>query len=300
MEKLIVFLLIGFFAQLLDGSLGMSSGLSSTSILLAIGVAPAMASASIHIAELATTAASGVSHWKFGNVDKRLVKLLIIPGCIGAFVGATLLSVIPGDIVKPYISAVLLLIGFYVLYSFTFGKKIVRPTHGRRSKQVKLKKSFIYPMATVAGFLDSIGGGGWGPVNTPLLISRSGMKARNVIGSVDASEFAVALSSTAGFLLSLGVSNINWDWALALAIGGVIAAPIAAWIVKILPSQLLGVLVGGIIIYASTNTLVTSWEVVPESIHDAIYSSIISLWMFSILFMIWRIRNKKNRERNKS
>lgn len=293
MEKLIVFLLIGFFAQLLDGSLGMSSGLSSTSILLAIGVAPAMASASIHIAELATTAASGISHWKFGNVDKQLVKLLIIPGCIGAFVGATLLSFIPGDIVKPYISVVLLLIGFYVLYSFTLGKKRIRPKHGRRSKQVKLKKAYIYPMATIAGFLDSIGGGGWGPVNTPLLISRSGLKARNVIGSVDASEFAVALSSTAGFLISLGASNINWDWAIALAIGGVIAAPLAAFIVKLLPTQVLGVLVGGIIIYASTNTLVTSWDIIPESMHDAVYASIISLWMYSVLFMVWRIRNKR-------
>lgn len=294
MQKLIMFMFIGFFAQLLDGSLGMSSGLSSTSILLAIGIAPAMASASIHIAELATTAASGISHLRFGNVDKPLFKQLIIPGCIGAFVGACLLSYLPGALIKPYIAGALLLVGFYVLYVFVFGKKKLRPKHGRRLKtNASPKKSLIYPMALSAGFLDAMGGGGWGPVNTPLLISRTGMKARKVIGSVDASEFAVALSAVTGFLISLGLQDVNWGWAGSLALGGIIAAPIAAWVVKVLPSQILGVLVAGIIIFTSTRTILTSWEVLPASLENGILASIIGLWIGSVVFTIIKIKKHR-------
>ncbi|WP_077328522.1 sulfite exporter TauE/SafE family protein [Virgibacillus siamensis] len=279
MQKLIVFILIGFFTQLLDGSLGMSAGLSATSVLLSMGLAPAAASVSIHMAELATTAVSGVSHLKFGNIDKPLFKRLIAPGCIGAFVGACLLSYLPGEIIKPYIAGALLLVGFYILVIYVFGKKSLRIGQGRRGRKEKpLKKSFLYPLALSAGFLDAIGGGGWGPVNTPVLISRTRMKPKKVIGSVDASEFAVALSVTLGFVVGLGLNDVNWEWAASLAIGGMLAAPIAAWVVKVLPSYILGVLVGGVIIFASMRTVLNSSGIIPLSFHDAVYASFITLW----------------------
>lgn len=298
MEKLIVFAIVGFIGQLLDGSLGMSSGLTATSFLLAVGIAPAIASTSIHLAELVTTASSGVSHLRFGNIDKRLVRGLIIPGCIGGFIGAGLLSHISGEFIKPYISGALLVVGFYILYVYIFDKKKLRPKPRRRPKTVALpNKYFLYPLAFCAGLLDAIGGGGWGPLNTPVLISQTGMKPRNVIGSVDASEFAVALSTTIGFFLFLGLSEVNWAWAAALAAGGMIAAPIAAWIVKILPSFILGCLVGGVIILTSTKTLLTSLEsTIPTSSHDAIYASLVTMWILSSLLMIWKRKFKKSQK----
>lgn len=295
MQNLIVFILIGFFTQLLDGSLGMSAGLSATSVLLSMGLAPAAASVSIHIAELATTAVSGVSHLKFGNIDKPLFKRLIIPGCIGAFVGACLLSYLPGEVIKPYIAVALLLVGFYILIIYVFGKSKFRSRRRRQTNRKNpLKKSFLYPLALSAGLLDAIGGGGWGPVNTPVLISRTRMKPKKVIGSVDASEFAVALSVTLGFVVGLGLNDVNWGWAASLALGGVMAAPIAAWVVKVLPSHILGVLVGGVIIFASMRTVLNSNGIVPVSLHDAIYASILTLWVCCGVYVTCNYRKRKH------
>lgn len=295
MKHLLVFLFVGFFGQLIDGSLGMSAGLTSTSLLLAYGAAPAIVSASIHIAEIATTAASGASHLKFGNVDKSLVKTLIIPGSIGAFVGACFLSFLPGDVIKPYIAGILLMIGVYILFRYVFDIRKPKPRLGNQtSRTLPLKRRVLYPLAVSAGFLDAIGGGGWGPVNTPVLISNTHMKPRKVVGSVDTSEFFIAISATAGFLISLGFNDINWAWAASLAIGGIMAAPLAAWVIKLLPSSALGILVGGVIILTSTNTMLNSFDKgMLSAHHDAIYSSLITLWVFTGVFTIWRKKSKK-------
>ena len=217
MKKLIVFAFIGFLAQLIDGALGMAYGVTSTSLLLAFSIAPAAASASVHLSEVVTTAASGVSHIKFGNVDKSMVKKLIIPGSIGAFLGATFLSNIPGELAKPYVSIFLLLLGVYVFIRFLFKFK---PFSGRDKSTLTKKQSI--PLGFIAGFMDATGGGGWGPIATPVLLSKNDMSVRKVVGTVDTSEFAIAVSASIGFFISLGWNQVNWLWVTALIIGGVI------------------------------------------------------------------------------
>lgn len=288
MKKLIIFALIGLLAQLIDGSLGMAYGVTSSSLLLAFGIAPAVTSASVHLAEVVTTAASGASHIKFGNVDKQTVYRLIIPGSIGAFLGATFLSNLPGDMAKPYISAFLLILGAYVLIRFLFN---FRPHEERKGLNLTRKQSI--PLGLIAGFADATGGGGWGPIATPVLLSQKGMSPRKVVGTVDTSEFAVAVSATLGFLISLGWEEVNWLWVGALMIGGIIAAPIAAWFVRKVHAQLMGVLVGGFIILVNARSLATAW-IENTSIYPFIYSGIAILWIVAIIYTITKIVSNKN------
>ncbi|OYD07014.1 sulfite exporter TauE/SafE family protein [Paludifilum halophilum] len=289
MQRLIVLGFIGFVAQLIDGSLGMAYGVTSTSLLLLFGIAPAVASASVHMAEIVTTAASGVSHWKFGNVDRTLVFKLMIPGSIGAFTGACFLSYIPGELAKPYVSGFLFLLGFYVLFRFLVG----RSNRERRRKNRRPGK-WTVPMGLFAGFADSTGGGGWGPLTTPILVAHRGMETRKVIGSVDTSEFAIAVSATLGFLFSLGWSEMNWPWVLALMGGGIVAAPIAAWFVKVIPSYLLGVLVGGLIITTNAGTLLDSIAGIPGSWYPLIYGGLSIVWLTCLGAAVWKKKKEKS------
>ncbi|MGG4265633.1 sulfite exporter TauE/SafE family protein [Peribacillus simplex] len=284
MRKLIIFVFIGFLAQLIDGSLGMAYGVTSTSLLLTFGIAPAVASISVHLAEVVTTAASGISHLKFGNVDRQALFKLIIPGSVGAFIGACFLSNLPGDVIKPYISLFLLLLGVYVLFRFLRTSKTIS-----EKKSINLSRKKSIALGLIAGFADATGGGGWGPITTPVLLSQKGVPARKVVGTVDTSEFAIAVSATLGFLIALGWQEVNWFWVISLMVGGIIAAPIAAWIVTKLPSYLLGVLVGGVIILTNARTLIAVW-----TIHDhwvpIIYILILIGWADSLVFVI---RNNK-------
>lgn len=275
---------IGLAAQLVDGSLGMAYGVTSSSLLLMFGIAPAIASASVHMAEVVTTAASGVSHIKFGNVDKQVVYNLIIPGSIGAFIGACFLGSIPSDIIKPYVSLFLLVLGFFVLYRFLFKFNSSK----QLSKKGMEKKHFI-PLGFIAGFFDATGGGGWGPIATPVLLTNNQLEPRKVIGSVDTSEFAIALSSTLGFLLTLGWTQINLQWVVALMLGGIIAAPIAAWLVKIIPTNLLGTLVGGIIIITNVRTLLGAFDV-SQTISILIYIVLVFLWILAVVNVACKLR----------
>ncbi|MDA1477198.1 sulfite exporter TauE/SafE family protein [Bacillus changyiensis] len=256
MRKLVIFAFIGFFAQLIDGALGMAYGVTSSSLLLTFGIAPAAVSATIHLSEIVTTAASGISHMKFGNVDRPTLYKLVIPGSIGAFIGACFLSHLPGDVIKPIISIFLLCLGIYVLFRFLFN---FNPDHQKKTIDLSRKKSII--LGFISGFADSTGGGGWGPITTPVLLTRKGASVRKIIGTVDTSEFAIAVSASVGFLISLGPEEVNWTWAITLMLGGVVAAPIAAWLIRILPGYLLGVLVGGIIILTNVRTLFLSWSI---------------------------------------
>jgi uncharacterized protein len=288
MRKLTIFAFIGFLAQLIDGALGMAYGVTSTSLLLAFSISPAVASASVHLSEVVTTAASGVSHIKFGNVDKKMVYRLIIPGSIGAFLGATFLSNIPGDLIKPYVSLFLLLLGFYVLIRFLF---IFKANEDKKQTRLSVKQSI--PLGFIAGFFDATGGGGWGPITTPVLLAKNGMTARKVVGTVDTSEFAIAIAATLGFFISLGWEAVIWTWVFALMIGGVIAAPIAAWLVRIVPAQLMGVLVGGFIILTNSRTLLHTW-IENDAVYPFIYGFIIIVWILAILFTIKKYKQKKN------
>jgi len=198
MRKLVLFGMVGVLAQLIDGALGMAYGLTSTTLLVAAGTAPAAASATVHLAELGTTAVSGVSHWRFGNVDWRTVRWMTFPGAVGAFGGAVVLSSIDGDTAKPWVAAILSVLGVYVLYRFLGRPRGPRPRAGH-----PLPSGLLAPLGLGAGFLDAVGGGGWGPVGTPTLLASGRLEPRKVIGSVDTGEFLVALGASLGFLVSL-------------------------------------------------------------------------------------------------
>jgi hypothetical protein len=229
----------------------MAYGATSATLLLAAGASPVMASATVHLAEVGTTFASGVAHARFGNVDWKVVGPLALPGAAAAFVGALVLTSIPGEVAKPYVAGFLLLLGLYVFVRFALGI-------GRRRRPAStqpLRRRFLAPLGAVGGFLDAVGGGGWGPVTTSTLVASERMEPRKVIGSVDTAEFLVAVAASAGFLLGLGSQAINWGWVGALLAGGLIAAPIAAWLVRHLTPRLLGTGVGTILVLTNGNTL---------------------------------------------
>lgn len=284
MQKLILFAVIGFFAQLIDGSLGMGFGATSSSLLLTIGVAPAIASATIHISQLATTAASGVSHWKFGNVDTGLMLRLALPGAVAAFFGAALVSNLDSEFIKPFIAIFLLTMGVYILYQFLFKEQL----HIDFNKK-KPSDFFLIPVGALAGFLDSIGGGGWGPVNTPLLLSTKSIEPRKIIGTVSTSEFIVTISVSVSFFIFLGLGQISWQLVVALGLGGVIAAPFAAWLVKVIPVHLLAVFVGGLIIFTNANILLGTF-VQNEFYVNSARLVIILIWISLIAYALYRSR----------
>jgi uncharacterized protein len=249
MRSFVALALVGFVAQLVDGSLGMAYGVTSSTLLLATGVAPAAASAAVHFAEIGTSLVSGASHAKFGNVDWRTVGILALPGGVGAFAGATLLAGRPGDTAKPWVAALLLSLGAYVLYRFLV-------LGGRRPEfRARPAAKFLMPLGLVGGAVDSIGGGGWGPIGTTTLLSSGRLEPRKVVGSIDTSEFVVAIGGSLGFLLALGSAGIDWTLAAALLAGGAVAAPIAAWLVRLLPARILGVGAGGLIVLTNLKTL---------------------------------------------
>ncbi len=252
MRKLIVLAIVGFVAQLVDGSLGMGYGVTSSTLLVLAGLTPAAASASVHFSELGTNLASGVSHWRLKNVDWRVVARIAGPGAIGAFLGATVLSNLSTESAAPVMAVILGLLGIYIIVRTIIG---IRP---RIKSQLTMK--FLAPLGVFAGFIDATGGGGWGPVATPALLADGRMEPRKVIGSIDTSEFAVSAAASIGFLVGLGASGINWGFALALLIGGLLAAPLAAYLVKVAPTHLLGVAVGGMILLTNARTLLKAGD----------------------------------------
>ena len=247
MRKLVLLGLVGFVAQLIDGALGMAYGVTSTTLLVTTGVAPAAASASVHLAEVGTTLASGAAHWRFGNINWRVVGLMTVPGALAAFFGAVALSSISAETAVPLISAFLFCLGAYILLRFA------RPRPKPRSRR-PLPWFFLSPLGGFAGFMDAAGGGGWGPIGTTTLLSSGRMEPRQVVGSVDAAEFLVSVGASAGFLVALDSSDLHVAWLFALLAGGLVAAPIAAWLVRKLPARILGTAVGGLILVTNART----------------------------------------------
>ncbi|HYH26753.1 MAG TPA: sulfite exporter TauE/SafE family protein [Blastococcus sp.] len=278
MKTLILLALAGLGAQLVDGSLGMAYGVTSTTLLLALGTNPAAASATIHLAEIGTTLASGLSHWKFGNVDWKVVAKVGLPGAVGAFAGATFLSSISTELAAPVMSLILVSLGAYILVRFTL-RGIDRRNIGK-----PIRKRFLGPLGLVAGFVDATGGGGWGPVGTPALLSSGRMEPRKVIGSIDTSEFLVALAASLGFLFALGSQGIDPLWVAGLLAGGLVAAPIAAWLVRHIPPRLLGSLVGGMIVITNVRTLLRSeWVGASDIVSYAIYAVLFAVWAAAVV-----------------
>ncbi|MET8359640.1 sulfite exporter TauE/SafE family protein [Micromonospora sp. NPDC005171] len=285
MRKLLVLALVGLVAQLIDGSLGMAYGLTSSTLLLVAGVAPAAASASVHLAEIGTTLAAGVAHWRFGNVDWRVVTRIALPGAIGAFAGATVLSSISTEAAAPWMAGILFTLGAYLLVRFA------RPLRTDRVGG-RLRGRFLGPLGLVAGFVDATGGGGWGPVATPALLVSGRMEPRKVIGSVDTAEFVVAGAASVGFLIGLGTEGFLLPTVAALLIGGLIAAPLAAWLVRIVPAQLLGAAVGGVIVLTNARTLIRSAELDGPT-RPALYALLAAGWLAALVLAVRALRRTR-------
>jgi uncharacterized membrane protein YfcA len=266
----------------------MAYGVSSTTLLLFVGVAPALASAAVHIAEVGTTAVSGISHASLGNVDWSKIVWMAVPGGIGAFGGAYLLvyastAEATAGLVEPAMAIILFSLGVYVLSRFAF-RRHERPVNVR-----PISRKFLSPLGLVAGFLDAFGGGGWGPISTPTLLSSGRMEPRKVVGTVDTSEFVVALCASIGFLLSLSFAQIPWQVVGALLAGGIVAAPIAAYIVRILPARILGTAVGGVILIVNMKTFFEAIGLTGVTASIG-YVLIVAVWIAAIVFAISAIR----------
>lgn len=233
-----IFAIVGAVAQLIDGALGMGFGLTSSTLLITAGATAAVASAAVHVAEIGTTLASGLSHWHAENVDKKVMIRLAIPGSIGAFLGANFLSNIDLSSSKVFISTILLMLGFVLLY-----RNIFKTNSTPNLVEINNPK-FLTFLGFSGGFIDASGGGGWGPVVTPTIISTTSTEPRKVIGTVSASEFCVAVAASLGFLININKINLDWSTIGGLAIGGILAAPIAAKFVAKLHPKHLGIIVG--------------------------------------------------------
>ncbi len=283
MRSLLIFTLVGVGAQLVDGALGMAFGVTATTLLVLSGVGAAQASAAVHLAEVGTTFASGLSHWKFKNIDWALVLKLGGPGAVGAFLGATVLSSLSTEHAAPLMAAILVAIGIYVLLRFSLRTPL---SFGRKGTSHSAK--FLAPLGLFGGFIDASGGGGWGPVTTSTLLSQGKTAPRTVIGSVSASEFLVAVSASLGFLVGLRQEFLeNWPVVVGLMVGGVIAAPIAAWLVTKISPALLGSAVGGVIVLTNSQKLVHHFDVQwPWS--TGIYTVIVLVWV-SLVGYAWRV-----------
>ena len=239
-EELLYYVLAGFVAQLIDGALGMAYGVTASSLLMSFGVPPAAASATVHAAECFTTGASALSHRAFGNISRNLFRRLLLPGVFGAVLGALLLTHLPGDMIKPYIAAYLVVVGLYI---------VRKAFHQAPAREVT---THLTPLAFGGAFADAVGGGGWGAIVTSNLVAR-GHDVRETVGSVNAVEFFVASASTVVFFATLGLGH--WKIIAALAAGGLIAAPLGAWICGRLPRKPFMVAVGILVVGVSGHTL---------------------------------------------
>ncbi len=239
-----LFVLVGFIAQMIDGSLGMAYGVSASSFLLSLGVSPAIASAGVHTAEVFTTAISGISHWRLGNLDRDLIKRLLIPGVLGGVTGAYLLTKIDGNFIKPYISIYLLIMGARIIY------KAFKPS------ATKMQPIHLTILGIIGGVFDAIGGGGWGPIVTTTLLA-NGNQPRKTIGSVNFSEFFITFAEATTFIFTIGLTNLQVI--LGLILGGAVAAPLGAMFTQRVPRKPLMIAVGLLIIALSLRTLYQVW-----------------------------------------
>lgn len=261
MTDLLIVALAGFFASMVDGALGMGFGPTSASILLSSGISPAATSATVNLAKIATGLAAGVSHWRFDNIDRRLVLRLAIPGAFGALIGTTVLANVDGDDLRPVLAVMLLLVGLRILFRFSRALPAASvatveevPTAGPPDLDVRGVE-----VAGAAGGVTNGLVGAWGPVVTPFLLQR-GLPPRYAIGSVNTAEVAVAVVSAASLITSLGGKGIELGVVLAMLGGGVAAAPLAAYVVRYIPARLLGLAVAGLLLLTQTRELATAQD----------------------------------------
>ena len=237
------FIPVGIIAQFVDGALGMAYGVISTSVLLTLGMTPAAASAAVHSAEVFTTAVAGASHAAAGNVDWRIVRGLTLPAVIGGILGAYILTSFDANLVRPWVAGYLMIMGARILW------RAAKPPSRHLPKRLAL-------LGFIGGLLDACGGGGWGPVVTTTLLA-SGSVPHRVIGSVALTEFFLTIAVSGAFIGRIGFQY--YDVVLGLLIGGVIAAPFAAYFAKRVPGKYLMALVGILIMVLSVRTLLAAF-----------------------------------------
>jgi uncharacterized membrane protein YfcA len=293
MRDLLLFGLAGFAASLVDGALGMGFGPTSSSILLGAGLTPAAVSASVNLAKVATGIAAGVSHWRFKNIDKRLVLSLAIPGVIGALIGVTILSNVNGAIVKPLLAILLSVIGLRILVRFS-RMNGSSPAESSDSGDVSTMRPAAYDergtkLAAVIGGITNGMIGAWGPVVTPYLLHR-GVQPRYAIGSVNTAEVAVASASAFSLLASMGRGGFNVSVVIAMLLGGLIAAPVAAWLIRYVPARPMGIAVAALLLLTNAREL-AAWSGLRSSPWVwAIYGGIVAAIGFAVLTSRLRAR----------
>lgn len=292
MRKILLFAIAGLAAQLVDGALGMAFGVTATTVLLITGIGPAAASAAVHIAEVGTTAASGTAHWKLGNVHWPTVLSLGVPGAIGAFLGATVLSKISTAAAEPVVTSFLLLLGLWLLFRSIFLSSAKQASKTKEEKQRDTARRAprtrigLGVLGITSGFLDASGGGGWGPMTTSTLLTVAKTQPRKVIGTVSASEFLVSVAASAGFIFGLGPQFLSlWQPVAGLLVGGVIAAPIAAWAVSRINPTVLGGLVGLLLVLLNSSRLVTGGTVSLRAVEIGL-----AILAVIVLWGLWRGR----------
>lgn len=286
MWLVVAFALAGAAAQFVDGTLGMGFGVTSATVLLALGVAPATASAATHAAKLPTTLISGLSHWRAGNVDRAILVRVAVPGAIGGFLGAVVLTSISLEAAKGSMAGLLLFFGVVILVRFGFGKRLIPVPAGGHTAR------WLSPIGLLGGFVDATGGGGWGPVVTPSLMTVTRHEPRKVVGTTNAAEFVVALSVSTGFLTGAAQEDIPWLPVVGLIIGGVCVAPIAARLAGRLPHAPMGTLVGGLVILVNAVAVIGSFADLPGWL-DAV---LIVGWIAAVGALAWRAWQREKRE----
>ena len=295
MPTLLAIAIAGFIAQLVDGSLGMGYGVTSTSLLLTLGLAPALASASVHLAEIGTSGVSGISHWRLGNVNGRVLLMIGVPGGVGAFLGAVVLSNLSLDAARPMVSLVLLALGGVILLRFLHRRRVAAARAAGHAAPALIggtrpgRRWALIPLGLVGGFLDASGGGGWGPVTTSTLMAASRMQPRTIIGTVSGSEFIVSIAASLGFLLALGSAGIDFSIVAMMLVGGAIAAPLSAWLVSRLDERALGTGVGGLIIFLNLDRALTLFGVDP-SFGFALRIVVVIVSVVVVGFLLFRSR----------
>jgi uncharacterized protein len=245
----LIFAIVGGAAQFVDGLLGMGFGVISASLLTVIGFSAVTASAGVHAAKVGTTAISGASHWHAGNVDWRVLITVGVPGAVGAFLGAVVLVNVSLSGARMWMAIVLFVLGVLIIMRYGFGKSLI--------PAMKVRSRNLWPIGLVGGFVDATGGGGWGPVATPSLMTVTRHKPHRVVGTVSAAEFLVAVSASLGFIFGAAYSDIPWFAVLGLVLGGAVTAPIAARLAHKAPIRPLGVAVGGMVLIANIVVIVS-------------------------------------------
>jgi uncharacterized protein len=263
--------LAGFVAQLVNGSLGMGYGTITMTFLLGLSIAPAVASACVNIATAVTGLASGIAHWKLGNIHWPTALTMGIPGAVGGFLGALALSSMSMDAATPVTATILILLGAFIVYRFARGAVV---TGGGRTRN-----GFAGPTGLVAGFINAVGGGGWGPMSMSVMLSTSRLAPHLVVGSVSAAEFAAATAAVIGFWIALsGGVGMLWPFIIGLSVGGVLAAPVAAWLTRRIPTAKLGATIGLLVIALNLRKLLQPAEL-PWPALTAIYGGLVAAWV---------------------